>query len=82
MHVEVRASHEPKFLTNERAMTDVGAGRSQSDQLLEDQRFSAVATEHGMTIEYTWDYDNGRIKLASITPDRSVIWEPNKEPQT
>jgi hypothetical protein len=82
LHVEVRATREPSSLTMASAEADVESGLAQLDGLLTDERFAALAAEHGVTTDYVSDYDTGRIPIASVAADRSLKWQANFEPRT
>lgn len=82
LRVEIRATSNPPSLTRARAEQDVANGVAQLDELLSTAAFAAVATEHGVTIEYVSDYETGRIALARIASDRSIDWHGGFEPRT
>ena len=81
LHVEIRATTDPRNLTLARAKEDVATGLAQLDELLSTESFAAIAGEHGMTIEYVSDYDTGRVALADIGWDRSIAWHGDFEPR-
>jgi hypothetical protein len=82
LYVELRATTEPPSLTRARAEADIATGLGQLDQLLSHDHFAALGAEHGLMIEYVSDYDTGRVALAGIATDRSIIWQGDFEPRT
>jgi len=73
--VDIYASRDPKSLTMRGAVDDVDRGLDQLAVLSSDARFAAPVADHGCVIEYVHDDGTGTVRLASVSPDRSVTWD-------
>ena len=83
IHAAILPTYEPLSLTKRQADEDIQGGRALiRDLIAADSRFAALATQHGVTIEYVHDYGMGSVLLARIADDGSVSWQEPFQPRT
>lgn len=80
VRVEIRASLNPEQLTAARCAADVQTGRARLDEILRDERFAKLSALHGVTCDYVYDYEAGRVALATVDRDGVISWTPGFGP--
>lgn len=80
VHVEILASLNPEQLTADSCAADVEAGRAWLDEILRDERFVELSALHGITCDYVYDYETGRVALAKVDRDGVISWAPGFAP--
>lgn len=74
VHVEIRASSNPERLTGARCAADVERGLAYLDEILRDERFAQLTALHDVVCEYVYDYETGRVVLATVDRDGGISW--------
>jgi hypothetical protein len=77
----VRASLNPEQLTAARCAADVEMGRARLDEIRRDERFAELSSLHGVTCDYVYDYETGRVALATVDHDGVISWAPGFAPR-
>ena len=78
--IEIRTSSHSPHHTRASAGDDVIRGLAQLQELLADLSFAALADLHGYAITLVDDYDTGRVALADVSTDGSIVWRSDSEP--
>lgn len=80
LFVEIRSRNTAASISTAGAIADIEGGLDQFDELLDDARFAALVDGYGVACTYVDDYDTGRVRLATITADRSIEWDASFRP--
>jgi hypothetical protein len=75
LHVDICSRYHRSQLTEQRARADIERGLRLLEQILADERFMQLVTDHGLVREYVDDYGIGTVRLAVIAPDGSPSWD-------
>ena len=75
VHVDICSGYHRSQLTEHRARADIDRGLRLLDEVLADERFMHLVTDHGLVRAYVDDYGTGAVRLALVAPDGSPSWD-------